>query len=254
MTRRTLTTAALAALLAAGAGLVAAQMQESGRQELAPNVAYDGRFTFVRLRYDNPLGGGFGRRSMNAWAHDYNRAELHFGKILSEVSLVPTSLGGGNVLRIEDPELFKYPVAYMVEPGYWRPTDAQVAALGTWLRKGGFLIIDDFAGNQWFSFEEQMARVLPGHRLVKLEASHPVFDSFFRIASLEMTHPYYGAPSEFYGIFEDNDPDGRLMVMVNYNNDIAEYWEWSDTDFAPIELTNEAYKLGVNYVIYALTR
>jgi len=84
-------------------------------------LPYDGKFTFVRLRYDNPLGG-LGRRSMNAWSHDYNRAELHSGKILGEVSLVPTYLGGGNVLRIEDPELFKYPVAYMVEPGYWRPT------------------------------------------------------------------------------------------------------------------------------------
>jgi hypothetical protein len=241
------------ALLAGAAGLALAQRQDLGRQELEPNVPYDGRFTFVRLRYDNQLGG-FGRRGMNAWSHDYNRAELHFGKILSEVSLVPTYLEGGNVLTLDDPELFKYPVAYIVEPGFWRPTDPQATGLGTWLRKGGFLIVDDFAGNQWSNFEEQMTRVLPGHRMVRLDVSHPVFDSFFRIASLEMTHPYYGAASEFYGIFEENDPAGRLMVMVNYNNDIAEYWEWSDTDFAPIELTNEAYKLGVNYVIYALTR
>ena len=253
MKLRSMRAAGIALLLAAGVGLAAAQMQEGGRQELEPNAPYDGKFTFVRLRYDN-APGSVGRRGMNAWSHDYNRAELHFGKILSEVSLVPTYLGGGNVLRLDDPELFKYPVAYMVEPGYWRPTDTQVTRLNAWLRKGGFLIIDDFAGNQWSNFEDQMARVLPGHRLVKLEASHPIFDSFFRIASLEMNHPYYGMPSEFYGIFEDNDPAGRLMAIVNYNNDIAEYWEWSDTDFAPIELTNEAYKLGVNYVIYALTR
>lgn len=241
------------ALLLVGGGFLAAQREDSGRQGLVPNVPYDGRFTFIRLRYDNALGGGRGRGA-NAWAHDYNRAELNFGKILSEISLVPTYLGGSNVLTLDDPELFKYPVAYIVEPGFWRPTDAQVAALGTWLRKGGFLIVDDFAGNQWPNFEEQMGRVLPGHRIVRLDASHPIFDSFFRIASLEMTHPYYGLPSSFHGIFADNDPDGRLMAIINYNNDMAEYWEWSDTDFAPIELTNEAYKLGVNYVIYALTR
>ena len=59
--------------------------------------------------------------------------------------------------------------------------------------------------------------------------------------------------AEFWGIFEDNDPAKRLMVIANYNSDMTEFWEWSDTDFAPIELTNEAYKLGVNYVIYAMT-
>ena len=41
--------------------------------------------------------------------------------------------------------------------------------------------------------------------------------------------------------------------LINYNNDVAEYWEWSDTGFLPVDFTNEAYKLGVNYIVYALT-
>ena len=90
-------------------------------------------------------------------------------------------------------------------------------------------------------------------RLVRLDTSHPIFDSFFRITTLDYRHPYFGHPSEFYGIFEDNDPSKRLMVIVNYNNDIGDYWEWSDAGFVPIELSNEAYKLGVNYLMYALT-
>jgi hypothetical protein len=57
----------------------------------------------------------------------------------------------------------------------------------------------------------------------------------------------------YYGMFENNDPAGRLMALVNYNSDLAEYWEWSATGFFGVDLTNEAYKLGVNYIIYALT-
>jgi hypothetical protein len=54
----------------------------------------------------------------------------------------------------------------------------------------------------------------------------------------------------FYGL---HDEDGRLQAVANFNNDIGDYWEWSDERFSPIELSNEAYKLGINYVIYALT-
>ena len=57
----------------------------------------------------------------------------------------------------------------------------------------------------------------------------------------------------YFGIFEDNDPTKRLMVIANHNNDVAEYWEWSGTGFFPVDPSNEAYKLGVNYMMYALT-
>jgi hypothetical protein len=40
---------------------------------------------------------------------------------------------------------------------------------------------------------------------------------------------------------------------VNYNNDVSEYWEWSDESIFPVAASNEAYKLGVNYLIYGLT-
>ena len=66
-------------------------------------------------------------------------------------------------------------------------------------------------------------------------------------------HPLVNVMPTYYGLFEDNDPTQRMLAIINYNNDIAEYWEWSDTGFLPIDFTNEAYKLGVNYIVYALT-
>ena len=97
-------------------------------------------------------------------------------------------------------------------------------------------------------------KVLPEANLIKLDRSHPIFDTFYRIESLEYEHPYFGVPSEFYGVFEDNDPAKRLLIIANYNNDISEYWEWSDMGLFPVELSNEAYKLGVNYIVYGMTR
>jgi len=81
-----------------------------------------------------------------------------------------------------------------------------------------------------------------------------VFDAFYHVSSLDFTHPYYGLQAEFYGIFENNDRSQRMMAVINYNNDISEYWEWSDEGLFPVAASNEAYKLGVNYLVYALTR
>lgn len=250
--------ALIVSLTVLSTGLLVAQFPDGGRggrdPELLPNAAYDGKFTFVRIRYDAQSSRGGRRGGGEAmWSHDYPRAEYHFAKILAEVSHTATYLQGGNVLRLDDPELFKYPIAYLTEPGYWVPSEQEVDALRRYLTQGGFLIFDDFADDHWFNFEAQMRRVLPEARPVQLDVSHPIFDSFFRIESLDLTHPYYGVPAYFFGFYQDNDPAKRLIAIVNYNNDIAEYWEWSDEEFAPIELTNEAYKLGVNYIIYAMT-
>ena len=89
---------------------------------------------------------------------------------------------------------------------------------------------------------------------VPVTPDHPVWDSFFRIDEEKLQIPgIYGPPIQYLGIFEDNDPTKRLIAIANVNGDISEYWEFSDTGFAPVDLNNEAYKYGINYVIYGLT-
>jgi hypothetical protein len=214
----------------------------------SPNVAYNGQFTFVRVRFE-PLSGGWDLK----WDHDYPRAENHFMKILDEVTGVHPRMDGSNILAFDDPEIFKYPVAYVSEPGFWTLTAEETVALREYVNKGGFVIFDDFTGPHWYNFEERWREVFPQLRLTKLELTHPIFDSFFHIESLEMVHPQNGAPAEFWGAFENNDPSKRLVMIANYNNDIGDYMEFSDEGYLPISLTNEAYKLAVNYVVYAMT-
>ena len=229
------------------------------------NIPYDGRFTFVRIRTDVSGGmgssRGFGRgrrgRGQPGWAHDYPRAERNFAQIVTTTTLIDMYEGGSNILTFDDPALMNYPVAYVSEPGEWYMDEAEEEGLRNYLLKGGFVIFDDFGGGDWFHFEAQMLRVLPEgvfHDLPKLNPMPTVFDSFFEISDPEaLAPPYRGGWPQYHGIFEDNDPTKRLMVVANYNNDLGDYWEFSDSGWLPIDLTNEAYKFGVNYVIYAMT-
>ena len=97
-----------------------------------------------------------------------------------------------------------------------------------------------------------MRRVLPDVRLVELDLSHPIFHSFFDIATLEFKQYYDRDTPHFMGAFLDNDPNKRLLFVANYNNDVGEDWDLGHR-LDPIDLSNEAYKLGVNYIVYGLT-
>ena len=113
-------------------------------------------------------------------------------KILESVTYVNPFQGpnGGNILPLDDRELYKFPLAYMSEPGYWTLTDDQALGLRSYLQKGGFVVFDDFRGEHWGNFESQLLRVLPEARLVELDVSHPIFHSFFDIETLDMPWMY----------------------------------------------------------------
>jgi Domain of unknown function (DUF4159) len=250
------TGAIVMALVIASAGAkVFAQYGGFGRRggaPIEPNIKYDGRFAFVRLRYGPPVA--FQSQRVQ-WSHDYPAGERHFMKIMNEVSFLNPHMDESNVMALDDPELMRYPVAYMCEPGFWYMSDEEAAAFRNYLLKGGFVIFDDFAERRggWNNFAGQMARVLPEFRWFDLDLSSSVYHSFFEVKTLDVPQYYDFGPAIFRGIFEDNDPTKRLIAVANFNTDISEYWEFSDTGLKPIDESNEAYKLGVNYIIYGLT-
>jgi hypothetical protein len=143
----------------------------------------------------------------------------------------------------------------MWEPGFWNLTDREAETFRAYLSKGGFAVFEDFDGTaQWNNFEVQMRRVLPGSRFVRQERTHRIFECIFKISDIEaIVHPMSHIRPSYYGIFEGNDPSKRLMVIANFDNDVPEYWEWSGQGLFPFDASNEAYKLGVNYLIYGMT-
>ena len=94
---------------------------------------------------------------------------------------------------------------------------------------------------------------------MKLDPRHPIFDSFFQIENPQFKHApnhhLYGFIPNYFGIFEDNDPTRRLMAVVNYNTNLAEFWQMVDSGFFffPSESWSDAFRLGVNYMLYGLT-
>jgi hypothetical protein len=218
------------------------------RMYIEPNVPYDGKYTFVRLRYTQ------GYRM--AWSADYPQMERNFMTILKDLATVRLHQKGSNVHTLDDPKLAQYPVAYLTEPGYWYPTDEEAAALRQWILKGGFLWVDDFYfDRQWQVFEDGMRKVLPEARIERLDVSHAIFNSFFKLSTLDgMTHPATrDAKAVYLGIYEDNDPTKRLQVVISYNNDIGDYMEWSGEGWYPVNLSNDAYKFATNFIVYGLT-
>jgi len=262
---RSVTLAALAALavwmnasgFAAGAATAPALDDvDRARTRDDPKTEYDGRYSFVRIRYGPAIDAGGGRfRREPPWAHDFPRADFHFLKILGELTFVRSFVDQPNVMTLDDPDLTLFPIAYMSEPGFWSMSPAEEEGLRGYLKKGGFIIFDDFRGDHLENLVYQMRRVLPELAFQKLDATHPVFHSFFDIDELDPRSGYYSdvGDAEWLGLFEDNNPRKRLIAIANNNHDLGELWEFSDTGYVPVDLSNEAYKFGVNYVMYGLT-
>jgi hypothetical protein len=238
---------AIAALLLLGLIPLAAAGQRffRGGPSFDASVDYNSHFAFTRIRY----------RGASGWEHDYPAADKNFSAIVDYISNVRVRLDGTNILNLEDERVFQNPIIYMSEPGVWRTNDQEARSLAPFLLKGGFIIFDDFEGDyMWRNLVTQMKRILPDYYFIPLTVEHPIFHSFFNIKTLQIPHPMMPTIKPgFFGMFEKNDPSLRMMAIANYNNDIGDYWEWSAEGLYGSDPTNDAYRLGVNYVVYAMT-
>lgn len=219
-------------------------------------------FFFTRGIYS---GGGSDDDWGARWAVDYPKADLQFLTALRRLSIVD-AFESDNAIKLEDPQLWRFPFLYILEVGSMSLTDAQVRALRDYLLAGGFMVVDDFWGTwAWENFETEMKRVFPDRSIAEIPLTHPVFHVFYDIteilqvpnvyqgyfaASGGPTHEYDGYVPYVRGIFDD---DGRLMVLINWNTDLGDAWEWADDPNYPLKFSTFAYEMGINFVIYAMT-
>jgi uncharacterized protein DUF4159 len=219
-------------------------------------IRYDGRFTLVRLRWGADLPSPRGRSNPQyAWSHDYPRAEQNLSAIIRELTYLDIHDDGNEILTLDDPNLFKYPVALMWEAGFWNLTDREAESFRAYLLKGGFAIFEGFDGtHEWAHFEAQIHRVLPQGRLVRLDSSHQIFTAFFPMTDIDaIVDPLSHVRPSYYGIFDDDDPSKRLLVVANFDSHVAEDRERLGQGLFPFDASSDAYKLGVNYMIYGLS-
>jgi len=230
-------------------------------------------FTFVRIRYSSgydEYGRGYGRRGFGGgrWATDYPDSDLNFSFRLHQLTSMEVD-PDGVVLELTDPKLFDYPFIYIVEPGYLVFSQEEVDALRRYLLNGGFLMVDDFWGeDEWFNFYYEIKRVFPDRELVELELDHPIFHAVFDLKERpQIPSIGHALGGRAYGItWERNDArevhykaifddKGRMMAIICHNTDLGDGWEregeneWYFHEFSE----KKAYPLGINIVFYAMT-
>lgn len=247
----------LLSLLVTGSGSGQGRGQVLQEQE-APAVLPPGRaFYFTRAMYTS-----YGRRGWS-WSVDFPKADRQFLMGLTRLTGID-AYEMENPVPLDDPELRRFPFLYAVEVGRMALTDGEVAGLRSYLLAGGFLVVDDFWGTwQWDNFEGEMRRVLPEFPIVELPPDHPLLDTFYRIDEVvqvpNVRQGINGGPTwegdgydpHLRAIFDDA---GRLMVLISWNSDLGDAWEWAENPYYPLPFSNYAYRLGVNVVLYGMSR
>ena len=267
---------ALTALLLCSAAALSQRRGSRFQEDNDPRPGFPakGEFHFVRLEYtDLPqYHRGFGYASRDSqgsgwWVVDWPNAEDHFSLGLSRLTRIATA--EPLHFRIGDNQIFENPWVYATQTGWWGLSNAETARLREYLLRGGFLVTDDFWGEeQWAVFRETMARVLPGQPIPDIALDDSVMHVLYDIQEKDLAfipgsrhlrqgpggnvvvQQPYGTKSAWRAMY---DPKNRMVVAANYNTDIGDAWEFADVPYYPEHMTELAYRYGINYLVYAMT-
>lgn len=219
-------------------------------------------FVFARLVYSNGYNG-FRFRGGKGWATDYPEADYKFMYGIKRLSGIKVQ-EEENPVRIMDPRLFDYPYIYAVEVGQMQLSPQEADRIREYLLRGGFLHADDFWGvYERQNFVMQMKKVFPDREMEELPLSHEIFHTFFDIDRVmqipNVGNACRGGPTwenptdtkpRIYGVKDDN---GRVMTVITYNSDLGDAWEWMDEPCYPELYSGQSYRMGLNFIIYAMT-
>jgi hypothetical protein len=213
----------------------------------------DSEFVFARVQFTMSLEALFEAEA--PWHHDYPFSEHFYLGILREVTSLRTTGDAYEIVQLGSDDIFRYPFLYVSEPGFMQLTPGEVENLGEYLDRGGFIMFDDFRGEDFYVLQAYLQRAFPDREMFRLDATHPLYSAFYTIDSLDSIEaPYmdarFSGNPEFWGMHDDR---GRLMFVANHNNDIGEFWEGLDRADDPLRPAIDAVRLGVNYMIYSMT-
>jgi hypothetical protein len=217
-------------------------------------------FYWTRAIYS---GGGYGGRFFGGggrWAVDFPKSDQQFLIVIKRLMQI-NAYDWENPVSLADPALRRFPLIYMLEVGGMYLTDDEIEGLRGYMDAGGFVIVDDFWGQrEWDVFEFNMRRVYPDIQFQDIPLDHPLYHSYYSIDHVEMTPAIgntiqrtecYGCVTQVKGVYDDQ---GRLMMVVNFNTDLGDAWEWAEDPSYPLETSTYAFEIGANMIVYAMTR
>ena len=213
----------------------------------------------ARLAYSTNGCAGSRGYCNSWWAIDYPLAEMHFLPAVDRLTRIEVTDDSVQLQAI-DARLFDHPWLFVqqVGQGYWNPSLREAELLREYLLRGGFMVIDDFHGeNEWAVFREAMSAILPGRPVVDIPEDDALMQILFGLdnrtqipGERHLGWQQMEGPPRWAGIYDDAN---RLMVAINHNIDMGDAWEHADDPRYPAPMTATAYRFGVNYVIYAMT-
>lgn len=196
-----------------------------------------------------------------SWAVDYPKADVQFLAAVNTLIDVDAA-DVENAVRLDDPQLRRFPFLYMLEIADIALTPPEVEGLRSYLLAGGFLVVDDFwGGYAYANFERQMRQVLPDHQIADIPMDHPVFNAVYRIDEILQVPAFGnwwgGVTTECRGcdVFARgiSDDQGRLMVFINGNTDLGDAWEWFERPEYPLQYSSFAVQMGINFIVYSMS-
>jgi len=215
--------------------------------------------------------GGFGRygpldwrEGGTSWTQDYPRADRHFAQAVRRLTRVHARSVEQPVNPDDTDDIFNWPWMVAGEMGDWKLTTAQAKTVREYLLRGGFLYMDDFWGpEEWDRFDETMKVIFPDRPIVDIEDKDAIFHTVYDLDEKYqilgqwalnrngyMGQRAAGTIARWRGIYDDK---GRLMVTMTFNSDVGDSWEWADNPTYPERFSALGIRLGVNYVIYAMS-
>lgn len=213
-------------------------------------------FAFARLRFRSPRDGFYYSR----WGIDANKSERQFLQGLRRLTRVHAR-SVEQIVDIDSEEIYDWPWLYAVAVGDWSLSESQIARLRKYFERGGFLMVDDFHGErEWRNFAAGISRILPDHPIVELEDDDPIFRIVYdlrermQVPGRNVVHgPGYergGIVPHWRGVVDET---GRVQVAICFNMDLGDAWEYADDPGYPERYASHAYRLGINYILYAMT-
>lgn len=232
----------LSCALTPGAGAQHVQVPEGDRGDADPIRERQRTLENVRVRIARVKYGGGG---------DWYSDPSSLPNLMREFSArtgIPTA-DAEKVLELGEPELFAYPFLYITGHGNIRFTAEELSRLRAHLLGGGFLYADDNYGMDR-SFRVMVAELFPERRLVSVPFDHSIYHAVYDLAGPPKIHEHDGKPPEGLGVFDGE----RLMIFYTYESDIGDGLEDADVHGDPPAKREQAIRMAVNILYFALTQ
>lgn len=238
-----------------------------GEIPLPSDYRQKAEWSFARLMFPGGWNDGYRGRfdgdfrlGLSLWTQDFPRADRHFSLAVRRLTRVQAR-SVEQCVNLDELDAYDWPWLYAVQVGEWGLTDRQADELREYLLRGGFFMADDFHGaTEWKVFEERIRRVFPGRPIVEVPDGDQIFHTVYDLdrryqvpgrAHLRAGYKYAdGKGAHWRAIYDDK---GRVMVAISFNSDIGDAWEWADDPAYPAPFSDLAIRLGVDYIVYAMT-